>query len=1188
MAEIAPQHIVLIEQLLKELGYDLTGHENGKNDESFQNAFSVAEQDLLKLAGSTASHLQDDMPTFDGLINNLQSELNQDQETKTNILALKTAGAFRDDVSAMLPQEILDQLIPINPNLAKNFEHLIEFTEKYDQYRPAILATEAALYPAQQPTPDADTAEQQNTADTDQTNNNSLLQNITVSQAELDTAEALDPEKIRALQQSLISQGLELTANGTWDNATKTAYLNSILAATDNKEALTDIEQSSNILQTRQQELLNIHKGLMEQQVVIDNDIATYKEQYDWGWTDGTWFDSHDIDNEEIDTKIAALEAQKSALTEQANQIALVTNSWQQSLIHMNGELKPLLTATHASDELKQTINPAPLNNETNINTDSEATQEPSGAAAIIEGLLGNPALQKTIEDAAKMLGDTDFKLSQPINTGDGIIDAGSDAGLQQVLSFLVSDVAAGLKHYQSTTNEPTTYTPALGHALAQALQDPNHPNAAALSEINKTLNEAFTEQGLGDLEDPENPGQKISSIDFLTIQLNELYRKKALKREAIQDLDLINAQMDPIQMGILNFVVNFIPPEMIAALDGIIRQFTGGHGILDLMPQLKAVDSLNEALGGMDDLDPTQRLAESFKRSFKNVDDAADRESMKDSLVEATAMIENLPFGSGERRQNFPIAVEAALSDAMAAMGDIKPGDPDFEAKLSEASLVYADSFEKNMHELSQKYGGADRLANPAITINEKVLMPTLSQSGFDIDGQGGDVGSDEINRVVAAYNNANQGLAPHNQNPLIFTDNNGQTYTAGISQPSNTFTIEHLPIADISTALANGASQEALSQTYTGYALLSTTYQYSFHGYMKSHDVTFDNTIITAASDPSVSKPFSAIEHGAQIHSQSQTMRQDLENAFMDADERARLERDLAGAIVNSRSRAARDGDHPSRINAGVSRPNVDPKTAELIALREMAQDDDKSREVLATQPKTYTGLKGNIYLFSKIADENQGGIYQRAFEVDATEEIARYTALTADKMAFYQKDSALMKAHFPNLSTVASQYPQHTNAFSLAQSLASQNSMEFKPAPLVNNLPTWLHPQVRDSQSYNDLSAQTANKPQIIFDRNDPNAIRLVAKGDENRTFIGHDVSEELNRFRTLTDEQKQSIFTNTGQASALFPRMSELAGQYDAFSAKVLAQSLLARADIQDHLGATADQTVENATELRQHM
>lgn len=768
----------------------------------------------------------------------------------------------------------------------------------------------------------------------------------------------------------------------------------------------------------------------------------------------------------------------------------------------------------------------------------AESTQDPKilSASLMVEKFLSNEKLVKFVNETGQQI-DQNWTFSQPTDAADLTLDAGSQAALQQLLGVMTKYGGLGLEEFR--TNEgPVPYTPQLGQKILQGLEKTQNPK---MREVR-----AMLEQNIPEMEDPQNPGVKKKGAAALIAQLDYLYLHNVLERQARADASI--PEMDPMQMGILKFVFGFINqmfPNLIPMLDGLARQYTGA-GLTDLVPALGMIDGVQEKLGGLDQLDPHEQLVESFKRSFKDTKGAAAREDMKEALMKAAATMSNLPFGSEGRRKNYPAAVSQALDAAMVEMGDLKPGDEGFNAALDKASQAYATTFIDAMKTLDTKHGGPDFQDNPPFQLYPpEILRQNLSASGFDIDNNAKVISDDEIDKIVTTYNNMNYGESSlYNHKPLIFTDNSGKTYIAGIDQKSNMFTIQHLDIKAINEALDAGQPIETIKSAHPAYAFADENYRPYFNNAMKVNgSIKYDRAITYMAGNPNIARPFARIDHDAQAHKDDTQLRAQVEYIIYEDTKNKEQERHFKNRVKLARKKKGLTG----------------------------YEDCRPEEKFLEFAPQTGSKQGGSIYVDSRVDPKMGAVLGQRSFRADVTDELAKFSELNAAQRGYYDDKPELMREHFPELSTVAAQYPQYDNAFDLADKLVKHYDLHTKAIvpPLKAAMPQWLQDMLDDPDEQRSLEEATKNGIKMYKPKG--GHVYIVGKGDsQQRPFIAYDVGEELEKFAQLDSQQRDAVFTSHHATYDQFPHLTEIADQY-AFDTKALADSLLRKDSVTQELG-----------------
>ncbi len=1030
--------------------------------------------------------------------------------------------------------------IQIPDQLRDNMGGVIKFVQNYETFAAAAQTVQQEASPTPAPTSTQNLASAPQGAPVTTPADPSK----TVTQQETEAAAKLDPQIIRDFQTLMQEQypNANITVNGQWDGATKHAYLTYGATLTGKPMHEINAGDIAGTIIARYQSLgdpANPNSTLNVTRMHLQD--AT-----------------HRLKNPSDGDDIATLQAEKAAIERALQQTETVVDRLHRFGTIANNGLQDVFAAAHenitpptGADVTEATTNPL-----AHLSEEEQGLAIASGI--IIEQFLSNESLHAKAQEYAKALDpNSTWTLTKPENA-DGYLDEGSQASLQQVLGILVSDPVLGLRDYQTETGA-VPYTPQLGQSILSAL---NRAQSGPAKDMRDMLDAQVPE-----MNDPLNPGVKKTGASALIAHMDYLYRQDIIKKQRMDHLTI--PQMNAMQAGILTFIVGFINqmfPNLLPAVDGMCRQFTGS-GLLQLAPALGAIDGVREKLGGMDNLDPHEQLVESFKRSFRDSESAEDRSAMEDTLMRAASTMSNLPFGSDERRKNYPAAVRAALDDAMAIMGDAHPDDADFAARLDQASQKYATTFIDEMKDLNAEHGGPDFQDNPTLQVYPfDILQENLTNAGFDIDGNA-HISPDEIDRIAQTYNSVNYGVLDYNHTPLLFTDNNGNTFIAGIDKASNMFTVEPLPCNEIDTAIARGDSIDAIKSAYPGYALAEDNYRpyFNMNG-MRFGGATYDLAITQVARDPEIIKPFDRLENLAHHHLDREQRNDRLEAAFTDPAERKRLAKSLSREIMSRAGYQRGASERSARTIDGKEAPT--PEMEELMRLRDIMNSPSQAQNEFANAPRTWANAGGEIYVFSRVDPQYGLKLGKFTYETNVTEEIARYKSLPQADLEAYRANPDMMARHFNNLTSVAQQYPQFNNAFDLARNITHEYKLRTDHVPHVERMPQWLERTIASPAEKQALGV--AVRGSIKLFKPDNGHIYIVGKGDNVKDFIGYDIAQELQKFTSLTPEQRDVIFQNPQQAFHQFPRMTEIADQYPQFDANSLATSLLQKESVRSEL------------------
>ncbi len=676
-------------------------------------------------------------------------------------------------------------------------------------------------------------------------------------------------------------------------------------------------------------------------------------------------------------------------------------------------------------------------------------------------------------------------------NAGDAEIDNGTQQALQQLLGLVAGPNMLNIQGLSQ--NGVIVYTPEVGDQIFNALNTSTNPQAVQLRQrLQASENLSFT----------DDDGATYTGAEALKKHLDYLYLQQVLERNQIAEPVGPDIQLTQMQQVVIKIALGFVQkffPSLIPMLDGMVRQFTDGQGILDLVPQLGQIEGVQEAIGGVPSTgDAEADLAAQFKQAFAEAGDAGERAEMESTLNRSAAMMSVIPFGEGERRRNYPTAVSAALADSLHLMGDIRPGDEGFEARLDEAAELYAQRFTANMQQLNSAYGGSAFDPNP-----EQSVDPTLDQgpvvagaaqadaaANFDIDGNAA-LSADEINQVIDAYNFKNHGNMPYAHEPLLFTDNSGQVYIAGVERGSNMFTVQPMDVQAMRADYESGMNAAQLAETHPGYGLAMSSYGNYFNQFLKAGGIQPSEAVIyavefgltTTNEGPGSAKilPFSGLRARAQGEYDQAIVEQQLNQVMIGGQDRGLLGQELArqlrletqadrvrasgfhgkntieereAALLEIRRGAQEEleqmGDERADPSAA-SQMNLPARAQHYQEFRELMQDDNRAAQQLASEPRVVIDTQGNLYGFSHVAPNyRSSNIGRHAFEANITDEMGVMTALSSEQRQFYQTNPARVEQDFPALTVIAKQYGQFGNAFDMGHFFGAQVGMGINPLP------------------------------------------------------------------------------------------------------------------------------------------
>lgn len=601
---------------------------------------------------------------------------------------------------------------------------------------------------------------------------------------------------------------------------------------------------------------------------------------------------------------------------------------------------------------------------------------------------------------------------------------------------------------------------------------------------------------------------QQIATIQIFTAQqsndpaavANAQQRKEQLDQTILQQQQQRpdnQAELSGIQKDILLQMLGFMMesfPDILPMLDGLVRQFTGGKGILDMLPENLQNDPDFAKIFGDRKADPEEDLRASFIEAFENADDPT---AASNALLRSVRAITSLPFGDRERRTLFRQATEESLKEALEGFD---------KANIEQHADIFADRFMAKMEELNQTNPNT-RFRQSAEVIPDPRIDAILEGSGLD----GSDLQALFI-RQNEAYNNHLNG----NHEPLIFT-HNGKTYIGGLERESNYFTIKDLSDDDGKAFLQNA---------YTNY-LGSVGKKYGGENINDYTNKAIETARPLDALKSDVDKAHTATIAGRQStqaqldQGESKALLATLDRAF----ESARATRireqsgydsipagnheDRKGALIGMRN--ARDEENllarhrRARGEDEIRQDEVSAEEWRLTPLRDLMRPGDWRAQYkthpeaikaagLETKPAFFTDTKGNTYAFAALKEYNN----ERALTTEITAELTRYNALTEEQKAQYAADPAKMDADFNNLSAVAKQYDGLKDAFSVAEIATAKSD----PETSFNH--------TRDADAP-EIAASEKTDPRATFNNIADNGSSILAFVQAGREITGQKTPE-----------------------------------------------------------------------------
>jgi hypothetical protein len=292
----------------------------------------------------------------------------------------------------------------------------------------------------------------------------------------------------------------------------------------------------------------------------------------------------------------------------------------------------------------------------------------------------------------------------------------------------------------------------------------------------------------------------KQGGIQGLVDSLNLLHQNKQLPGGKLYEGGP-PVQLTGMGVTILNWAFKFVSrifPGAAPMMNDLLRNFSGGLGYSELVPQDKKDPGISKMLGdtrpGMSE---TERLQATYKKAFAEAKEAAGpdakpeevQKKLHETLDKGVSVMMNLPFGDEESRKRYKEALDKGLEQAA-------KGQTTEEASHAFA-LYFTSSWNKNDHAL--KVG-----AHESPKVSEHLR-------DFNVDGH-------NIDHISGAYNKLSKAEAHANypQRPIVFKDEAGTKFIAGLTA-ENIFTVEKVTPemeAALDRAAANPDQQAAKAE--------------------------------------------------------------------------------------------------------------------------------------------------------------------------------------------------------------------------------------------------------------------------------------------------------------------------------------------------------------------------------------
>ena len=278
--------------------------------------------------------------------------------------------------------------------------------------------------------------------------------------------------------------------------------------------------------------------------------------------------------------------------------------------------------------------------------------------------------------------------------------------------------------------------------------------------------------------------------------------------------------------------------PDMLRLLDSLTHTYTNSMGMAALMPDL----AIPDLFGKIDaSKSPRDRLAQFYKEAREKYGDKEDNFHTDMIILINTAM--TLPYGNRAYREHF----EDAMSDALAEAGKIS--DPDAAAKM------FADKVSTYAVELHKTQEGGAPAYVESYDRSVPVWKPGLTS--LEITSGGHAYNSTDIAQAYDDYNLAvaqgdfqKRGMANplYQQKFMIFQDDEGQRYVAGIDKDSMIFTVEKIDVAAIRKALKDkpGRPWTEIRDLDPGFALLVDQ-----RGHIQNGSYSYSNLLVDVESE-------------------------------------------------------------------------------------------------------------------------------------------------------------------------------------------------------------------------------------------------------------------------------------------------------------------------------------------------
>ncbi|MFK7839504.1 MAG: hypothetical protein AB8B83_04165 [Bdellovibrionales bacterium] len=395
---------------------------------------------------------------------------------------------------------------------------------------------------------------------------------------------------------------------------------------------------------------------------------------------------------------------------------------------------------------------------------------------------LGTTTLGQRMVEAGKswsidmvrgqLAGIHDLPSVDSFNIGDGRLDINEQRALQGVTYLLARRFGIG-------GNDNWHYTPELGQQLlARFGQLDDDEKLLLLSDEDRAAYDRITDEAAKATFLNERFEAEQARIVALIGSMDTLYEAGVLVPQRLyyaEDIaipEVTHEIFDDYIMGNddphTGTPIAAATPEELNMLNVFVYEFTQG---LDLSAIMDTDDEDYVFPAGLEPIDASLTMAQRFAAHF--------REGM--DTQEMLGMIDTIPFGTDERREEIRTVVETA-SQAVARR---KEEDPDVSVEI--LASIFGNAMEAGLTSMNEDptMGSDYRFIGDRALVIDPRLGETIHPSS-----------SINVQEVFDAHmlQNDNTYDDENDYDPTFFKDENGDIYVAAIDYESNVFTIQEL----------------------------------------------------------------------------------------------------------------------------------------------------------------------------------------------------------------------------------------------------------------------------------------------------------------------------------------------------------------------------------------------------------